>query len=324
MSRRTRELPRRSVHVVPGSSDRFLRKAVDLRPDAFVFDLEDSVVPAEKANARDAVVSALTQAQWPQASLAVRVNDWSSSWTVDDVTAVVGGARDLIDTIVLPKVSRASEVAALDRLLSALEPEFEHALGNIGIEVLIESALGLVHVDEIASASRRVESVIFGPLDFAASLGMSDTDLIEDPANDAIHVLTTVRTRALVAARAAGVAAIDGPYVEIGHDEGLGVSARRAAMMGFDGKWSGHPDQIAPINKAFTPTQASFDRARALLESYEAAVNGKGQGALRFGGSMIDEATRKLALGVVRRGELGGLSDEASVLGPLTQPESLR
>jgi citrate lyase subunit beta/citryl-CoA lyase len=108
MSHRTRELPRRSVHVVPGSNERFLRKAAGLRPDAFVFDLEDSVTPAEKINAREAVVGALTQARWPEASRGIRVNDWGSPWTVDDVTAVVSGARELVDTIVLPKVSRAS------------------------------------------------------------------------------------------------------------------------------------------------------------------------------------------------------------------------
>jgi citrate lyase subunit beta/citryl-CoA lyase len=204
-----------------------------------------------------------------------------------------------------------------------VEREFDLEPGNVGIEVLIESALGLVHVDEIANASGRVESVIFGPLDFAASLGMPDTNLMEGGNDDATHVLTTVRTRVLVAARAASVAAIDGPYVEIGDEQGLNVSAKRAAMMGFDGKWSVHPDQIALINKAFTPSQASLDRARALLESYEAAVDGAGQGAQRFDGAMIDEATRKLALGVVRRGELSRLSHEASEPEPLAEPESL-
>lgn len=276
---------------MPGSNERFLAKAPGLGADEYLLDLEDAVAPADKAAARPRVAAAARDADWGDAVLAVRVNGWESPWTYLDVIDGVGAAGPRLDTVILPKVQRAAEVVALDLLLSQVERSVGLPAGQLGIEPQIETAAGLVEAASIASASPRVEALVLGPVDMAASLGL---DELPDE----------VLVRLLVAGRAAGVAVVDGPYVGIRDPDGLRASAGRARRLGFDGKWSVHPDQIGLINDAFTPTRREYDAAHHLLRTYAG-------GAVVVGAEMVDEATRRHALAVVARGDRAGLHPPA-------------
>ncbi|MGH9116291.1 MAG: HpcH/HpaI aldolase/citrate lyase family protein, partial [Acidimicrobiales bacterium] len=172
MSQRSRNLPRRSCHAVPGSNEKFLSKAPGLGADMFFLDLEDSVAPLEKEAARSKVVAAVSEQDWGDAVVCVRVNAWDTRWTYGDVIEVVGEAGPRLDEVMLPKVQSAGEVVALDLLLSQVEANSGLPPGHIGIEAQIETARGLIHVEEICAASPRTETIILGPVDFSASMGM--------------------------------------------------------------------------------------------------------------------------------------------------------
>ncbi|MSW94883.1 MAG: CoA ester lyase, partial [Actinobacteria bacterium] len=245
---------RRSVLAVPASSIKMLEKAKGLNADALFMDLEDSVAPAAKADARKNVVSALREGGYGEKILTVRVNDFTSPWTVDDVTEVVAGAGSLLDCIMLPKVQTPEQVVDLDRLLTSLEIQHGLEPGRIGIEAQIENALGLTHVNAIAAASTRLETIIFGPADFMASINMKSLVVGEQPpgydVGDAYHyILMSI----LIAARAYNKLAIDGPYLAIRDEAGFRRVAGRSAALGFDGKWVLHPDQIDAANEVFAP-----------------------------------------------------------------------
>ena len=236
---------RRTVLAVPGSSDRFVAKARGLGVDAVFLDLEDAVAPAVKVASRRRIVEALNDpAGFAAPTLTVRVNDWTTPWTHGDVIEVVTGAGARIDCLVLPKCTSAAEVKALDLLLTQVEHLAGLPGGRIGLEVQIEDAVGLLHVAEIAAASPRLESLVFGPGDFMASLGMGGLSVGSQPAGypaDAFHhVLMSI----LVAARAHGLQAIDGPFVAIRDVEGFRRSAELSAALGYDGKWVLHPAQV--------------------------------------------------------------------------------
>lgn len=294
MSARTRELPRRSCLSIPGSSDRFLQKGPSVSADMVILDLEDSVVPAEKAQARQRVADAIGTSDWGDRVVSVRVNAWDSAWTVFDVLEVVGRAGPRLDVVMLPKVQSAAQVVALDLVLSQVEAEAGRPQGGVGIEVQIETARGLINVEEICAASRRLEAVVFGPADFAASVEMPV--LI----GDHLHY---VLSRILIAGRACGLQVIDGPFFEVRDQDALRDDCSRTRALGFDGKWAVHPDQVPILNQVFAPSQEQFDRAVALLETYGRAT----EGAVMFEGAMIDEASRRMALKVVARGERSGL-----------------
>ncbi|MDO5501502.1 MAG: CoA ester lyase [Propionibacteriaceae bacterium] len=300
---------RRSVLAVPGSSDRFLAKARGLAADAVFLDLEDAVAPAAKAEARARIVDALAQ-DWAAPIVTVRVNDWTTEWTYADVVEVVGPAGDHIDALVLPKVQSAEHIVALDLLLTQVERTHGLAVGRIGIEAQIEDARGLLNAAAIAAASPRMRSLVFGPGDFMASVGMASTNVGEQPEGydrgDAFHhVLFSI----LVAARAHGLAAIDGPFVAIRDVEGFRRSARAAAALGYDGKWVLHPDQIEAGNEIFTPRQADFDRSLRMIEAYAAATAeaGGAVGAIVVDDEMVDEAGMKVAQRIVAKGRAAGL-----------------
>jgi citrate lyase subunit beta / citryl-CoA lyase len=308
MSSRSRNLPRRSCHAVPGSSERFLAKAPSLPADMFFLDLEDSVAPAEKEASRARVAAAVREQDWGDAVVAVRVNAWDTRWTYGDVIDVVSAAGDRLDEVVLPKVARAAEVVALDLLLRQVEVNCGLPVGHVGIEAQIESAQGLINVEEICAASPRLEAVVLGPLDLSASMGMPSQAggmLIPEYPGDYFHY---VFVKILMAGRASGLQVIDGPYVKVRDPAGLVETARRTQILGFDGKWSVHPDQLATLNEMFSPTQEQFDRAAAILDTYGAAVEGdERQGAVMLGEEMIDEASAKMARSLVTRGERAGL-----------------
>jgi len=307
--------PRRTTLAVPGSSARFLAKAPGLAADEVFLDLEDAVAPAAKAEARDLVSRAL-RADWGTKIRAVRVNDASTGWAYRDVAAVAEQAGDSLDVIVLPKVRSARDIGWLDLLLGQIEQATGLPGGSIGIEAQIEDAAGLAAVDEIAAASDRLEALVFGPADFMASLGMRSLTVGAQPAGyaggDAFHY---AHLRILVAARANGLQAIDGPYAAIDDLDGLRRSAASVAALGYDGKWVIHPGQIETVNAEFSPSQPEYDRAELLLEAYD-FYTGRGLGAATLDGEMIDEASRKLALVAAARGRAAGLTRTSSFTPP--------
>ncbi len=305
----TRNLkPRRSCLSVPASSARMQAKAATLEADHVLFDLEDATAPSEKAGARSIVVESLKALDFGRRAVAVRVNGVDTPWCYRDVIDVVEPAGDRIDALILPKVESAADVTFLDRLLTQIELARGWPVGRIGVEVLIESASGVQQVDEIARSSERLEALIFGPGDLSASLGLGQLTigtLEGDYAGDIWHYALM---RLLVAARANGLLAIDGPYAAFADLPGLERSARRTAALGYDGKWVIHPSQIETVNRLYSPDPATYARAEGILAAYRLATEGEGRGAVRFEGEMIDEATRKMAESVARRGRWLGLS----------------
>jgi citrate lyase subunit beta / citryl-CoA lyase len=308
----TRELrARRSCHAVPGSNPRFLEKAQGLESDQVFLDIEDSVAPIAKADARKNIVDVLNTGDWGERVRTVRVNDWTTQWTYKDVIEVVEGAGANLDCIMLPKVQTAAQVMALDTLLTQIETTMGYDVGRIGIEAQIENALGLINVDEIATASPRVEAIIFGPADFMASINMKSLVVGEQPpgydVGDAYHYILM---RLLMAARAHDKQVIDGPYLQIKDLDGFRRVASRSAALGFDGKWTLHPGQIEVANEVYSPDQADFDHAENILDAYEYYTSEKGgaKGAVMLGDEMIDEASRKMALVVSGKGRAAGMS----------------
>jgi citrate lyase subunit beta/citryl-CoA lyase len=301
---------RRSCHAVPGSNPRFLDKAQGLPCDQVFLDLEDSVAPVAKADARRNVVDALTTGDWSGKVRTVRVNDWTSQWTYRDVVDVVEGAGAFLDCLILPKVQTATQVQALDLLLTQVETAMGYDVGRIGIEAQVENARGLVNVDGIAASSPRLETLIFGPADFMASINMKTLVVGEQPPGydegDAYHYILM---RLLMAARAHGLQVIDGPYLAIKDLDGFRRVAGRSAALGFDGKWTLHPTQIEPANEVYSPRQEDYDRAENILDAYAhyTSVEGGARGAVMLGDEMIDEASAKMALVVSGKGRAAGL-----------------
>jgi citrate lyase subunit beta/citryl-CoA lyase len=302
---------RRSCLAVPGSSQRFLEKARSLDADEVFLDLEDSVAPLAKADARTSVVDALNAGGWGDKVRVVRVNDWTTEWTYRDVVEVVEDAGANLDCVMLPKVQTAEQVVALDLLLTQVEKATGLEVGRIGIEAQIENAIGLINVDDIAAASQRLETIVFGPADFMASINMKSLVVGEQPpgydVGDAYHYILM---RILMAARAHDKQAIDGPYLQIRDVDGFRRVAGRSAALGFDGKWVLHPDQIAAANEVYSPKQSDYDHAENILDAYGhyTSEGGGTTGAVMLGDEMIDEASRKMALVIAAKGRAAGMT----------------
>jgi citrate lyase subunit beta/citryl-CoA lyase len=285
MSRPARPLSRRSCLSVPGSSERKLAKAAGLSADEVVIDLEDAVAVGAKDEARVATVAALSA--WAGAGVAVRVNGPGTPWCHLDIAAL-GALAELPGSIVVPKVQVAGDLAFVDRLLDGVEAGAGRER-PLRVQALIETAAGLANVQEIAAASPRLDALILGYADLAASLGGA-RDL--DAWLPAQHEL-------LVAARANGLQAIDGPHLGVAADERFHAAAARARDLGFDGKWAIHPSQVDALNEVFTPTDAELERARAVVAALESAQ----EGAVSLDGEMLDEAVRAAALRVLARAD---------------------
>ena len=297
---------RRSCLSVPASRPRFLEKADASAADMILLDLEDSVAPSAKESARSACVSALRTFAYEGKVRGVRVNAVTTAWCLDDVRCVVEEAGDRIDVLVVPKVEGPSHVHYLHHLLDQLEPR-SGLDRRIGLELQIESAGALESAPAIAAASPRCETLVFGPGDLGASLGMPGLTVGGQPPAYPGDVWHYFQARMLVAARAHGLQAIDGPYVQVRDLSGLRAAAMRTAALGYDGKWALHPDQVAVLNEVYAPTQADFDRAWAIMTAYEQATAGA-VGAVVVDDEMIDEASRKLAEVTVARGRAQGMS----------------
>ncbi len=309
---------RRSCLAVPGSNPKMLDKAQGLPADQVFLDLEDAVAPLAKPGARKNIVAALSEGNWTGKARVVRVNDLTTPWTYQDVIEVVEGAGAYLDAIMLPKVQEAAHVQWLDLTLTQLERTLGLPVGGIGIEAQIENARGLVNVDTIAAASPRVETIIFGPADFMASINMKSLvvgALHPDYPGDPYHYILM---RILMAARTHDLQAIDGPYLQIRDVDGFRDVAKRSAALGFDGKWVLHPGQIDAANDVYSPAQPDYDRAELILDAYEYYTSEAGGklGAVMLGGEMIDEASRKMALVIAAKGRAAGMARTATFTPP--------
>ena len=299
--------PRRSCLSVPGSSPKMLAKAPSLPADEVFMDLEDSVAPGAKEEARGSVVQALTEVDWTGKTVVVRINGVYTKWCYRDVIEIAENAGEIVDCLMVPKVEYASDVTFVAELLRQIE-ETTGLERRIGLELQIETATGLTNIDQIAGASDRAETLIFGPADMSASLGLptvtAGLPMPGYPGDHWHHVLM----RILVAARTAGLQAIDGPYLVIRDLDGFREMATRSRALGYDGKWALHPGQIDVLNEVFAPTQEEFDKAEAMLEAYRHATDVELRGAVMFGTEMIDEASRKMAEQLAMRGRAAGMS----------------
>src|SRR5882724_10222113 len=294
---------RRSELSTPGSSWKMIEKAASSAADLVFLDLEDAVAPAQKVGARDTVVRGLRELDWGKKLRAVRVNDAHTEWAYGDVISVVEGAGAHIDLLILPKVKAPRDVWFFETLLDQLEKKLG-LTKKIGLEALIEETEALSRVEEIAGCSSRLEALILGFGDLSASQGIRygigrESDRYP---GDLWH---HARARMIVACRAHGLDAIDGPFANFKDSDGYRRDATWAAMLGAVGKWAIHPSQIEIANDVFAPTDAEIERARGQYEAYRAAEQA-GAGAAGAGGVLVDAAAARIFEGVLERARLTG------------------
>lgn len=305
------QLLRRSELAVPASNDNMFDKAAGCGADLVFLDLEDAVPPAFKEESRGKAISALNDLDWGRTARAVRINGLDTPWCHDDLIEVVTAAGRNLDTVIIPKARRARDVWWVDVLLSQLEAKLN--LGNkIRPEALIEEVEGLANAEEIAVASPRLDALIFGVGDFSLSQGARvDTNFVplgEYPGD----FWQYARNKVIVAARIAGIDAIDAPYPDYRDLAGYERDARRAALMGYTGKWAIHPDQVPVANRVYAPTADEIARAEANLAAYREAES-NGRGAVGVNGVLVDAAHVKMAQQTLARAALinstGGSND---------------
>ena len=293
----------RSELAVPGSRPELFEKAAASRADYVFLDLEDAVAPDEKEAARRNVIEALGGVDWrgSNKTISVRVNGLDTHYMYRDLIDVVEQAGAHLDTVLVPKVGVPGDIYAVDALLTQLE----QAMGlshRIGVEALVETALGMANVEAVAASSPRLEALHFGVADYAASCRartITIGGLNPDYPGDQWH---SALSRMLVACRANGLRSIDGPFGDFGDPDGFIAGARRAAALGYDGKWAIHPSQIDLANEVFTPPESEVDQARRVLQALEEAA-AAGRGAAQLDGRMIDAASARMARNVVETAE---------------------
>jgi citrate lyase beta subunit len=284
---------------VPGSQPGMFGKALESEADYIFLDLEDAVAPGDKERARTNVIQALLELDWRGRgkTISVRINGIDTHYMYRDVVDVVEQAGHRLDTILIPKVGVPADVYMVDAMVSQIE-EAKGIPHRLGIDVLIETALGMANVEAIAQSSRRLEAMHFGVADYAASCRARTVvigGLNPDYPGDQWHAALS---RMIVACRAYGLRPIDGPFGDLKDPEGYQLAARRAAALGVEGKWAIHPSQIALANEVFTPPPAEVDRARRILVALEDAAR-EGRGAAQLDGRMIDAASARMAQNVV-------------------------
>jgi citrate lyase subunit beta/citryl-CoA lyase len=272
-------------------------KAFASRADTVFFDLEDAVVPEEKAGAREKIVRALRELDWRSRPTLYRANALDTPYFYRDLIEVIEKAGNKLDAVMIPKVQRPEDLHVAATLLFQLETAVGLETGKIKVEAQIESAWGLVNVDCIARATERLTALHFGPGDFAASMRMPLRSIgTMDEWDEAYpgHRFLYAMQRIVVAARAAGLRAVDGPVADYSDEEGLRESSLLARSLGFDGKWCIHPAQIEVVNEIFSPTEKEIEWAKRVVEAYEEA-SAAGSGAISIDGQMIDAASIKMA-----------------------------
>ncbi len=297
----------RSELAVPGSNPGMFEKAASSSADFIFLDCEDAVIPEDKPQARENIIAALNEIDWRGKTLSVRINALDTHYMYRDVVDIVEQAGERLDTVLIPKVGTAADVYMVDCLLT----QIEDATGiskRIGIECLIETALGGANVMSIAQSSTRLEALHFGVADYAASMrartvnigGLNPDYQCDGALADQWHgALVNIVT----ACRAYGLRAIDGPYGDFNDPEGYVAAAKRVAALGYEGKWAIHPAQIELANGIMSPPEAEVSRARRVLEALEQAAK-EGRGAAQLDGKMIDAASERMARNIVRQAEL--------------------
>jgi len=291
----------RSELAVPGSNPAMFEKAAASQADYVFLDCEDAVIPDDKPQARKNIIQALNDIDWSGKTVSVRINGLDTHYMYRDVVDIVEQAGANLDTVLIPKVGTAADVYVVDCLLT----QIEDACGldkKIGIECLIETALGGANVMAIAQSSKRLEALHFGVADYAASLRARTVNiggLNPDYPGDQWHAALVSM---VTACRAFGLRAIDGPFGDFKDPEGFELAARRAAALGYEGKWAIHPSQIELANNIMSPPEAEVTRAKRILEALEEAARA-GKGAAQLDGKMIDAASEKMARNVVRQAE---------------------
>jgi citrate lyase subunit beta / citryl-CoA lyase len=294
---------RRAELATPASSQKMCEKAARSGADLVFLDLEDACAPIAKEGARTTAVAALTGQDWGRSVRAVRINGLETPWCHGDIIEVVTGAREALDVLIVPKARSARDVWWVDVLLTQLETK----LGlrrRIGLEVLVEESEGLANAVEIARASDRLEAIIFGAGDLSASQ-RARVDGNFDPAGDYPgDFWHFARFQVVTAARAAGIDAIDAPFPAHRDPDGYRRSATQASLLGFDGKWAIHPDQIAIAHQVFSPTEAEIADAKASIEAYRQAES-EGVGAIGRDGRLVDAAHMRLAENILYKASLG-------------------
>ena len=294
-----RQRLQRSELAVPGSNPGMMEKAADSAADYIFLDLEDAVAPGDKIQARSNVIDALNDIDWKGKgkTVSVRINSIDTHYMYRDLIDIVEQAGQHLDTILIPKVGVAADVYLVDALLTQME-EAKGYSNKIGIEALIEITLGMANVDDIARASPRMEALHFGVADYAASCRARTTSIgglnPDYPGDQWHHGLS----RMLVACRAYGIRAIDGPFGDFNDPDGYLDAARRAAAMGYEGKWAIHPSQISLANDVFSPPADEVDRAHRIIEALTQAA-AEGKGAASLDGRMIDAASARMAENLV-------------------------
>lgn len=305
----------RSELVVPGATPALFEKAARSQADAIFLDLEDAVAPDDKASARANVIAGLNEIDWGAKTLAVRINGLDTHYMYRDVIDVVEACPRL-DMLVVPKVGVAADLYALDLLVTQIEGALRREK-RIGFEALIETALGLANVEAIAQSSRRLEAMSFGAGDLAASLRMRTTSIgglhpdygvLSDAGASGERAFHQTdpwhagQMRMLVACRAYGLRPIDGVYGDFRDMPGFASAAKRAAAMGFEGKWAIHPTQVAPINEVFRPGAEEIERARRIVQAMEDAAR-EGRGAVQVDGRLVDVANLRMAENLLRKAD---------------------
>jgi malyl-CoA/(S)-citramalyl-CoA lyase len=310
----------RSELAVPASNPKLFEKAAASEADVVFLDLEDAVAPDDKPQARRNAIKALNEVDWGRKSVSVRINGLDTHYMYRDMVDLVEQAGARLDLIMVPKVGTAADIYAVDMLLTQIEAA-RNLKKRIGIEVIIETALGMMNVNEIAAASPRLESLSFGVADYAAStrarttnIGgfnpdyavLADADAHGARATDYGDQWHYALARVVVAARANGLRPLDGPYGNFNDPDGFRAAARRAIALGCEGKWAIHPSQIALANEMFTPSAAEVAKARRIMDAMAAAAK-EGKGAVALDGRLIDIASIRQAEALVKKAEMAAL-----------------
>src|SRR3954454_2421894 len=276
---------RRSELSTPGTSEKMMAKAANSAADLVFLDLEDAVAPSEKESARDPIVNALTQLDWGSKTKAVRINGTHTEWCHDDLVTVVSGAGAAVDVVIIPKVKAPRDVWFVDTLLTQIEQKLGLEPGRIGIEILIEETEALARVEEVAACCPRLEALILGVGDLSASQGIRVGHIGESADRYPGDMWHYARNRMIVAARANGLDAVDGPFANFRDPDGYRRDAGWAATLGAVGKWAIHPSQVPIANEVFAPTAGEIERAQAVIDAVRTAES-SGEGAANLGGMM--------------------------------------
>jgi len=287
----------RSVLAVPASKWKMVERGPLSGADLFFLDLEDATAPSEKASARQNVIRVIKDLDWQDRPTFYRINSLDTPYWYRDVIEVVEEAGEELDLILVPKVERPEDLHTLNTLLQSVEITAGLDPGKVKLEAQIETAKGLTNIDAIASATKRLEALVFGPGDYAASVRMPQTSIgTMDEWDEAYpgHRFHYAMHRIVVAARAADLRAIDGPVADYRDEEGLRKSCLVARSLGFDGKWCIHPGQVETVNEVFSPAERELEWARKVADAYEEA-NAAGSGSISVDGQMVDAASIKMA-----------------------------